>query len=93
MASDTGEAVVRLMWRGESGEDRYASVKTIDFSESGLRVRTPHRLEPRTFVTLLCESLGLRGAASVRFCTSQGSNYIVGLEFTNGMFRGKPTYD
>ena len=87
------DAMVRLMWRSESGDDQYASVKTIDFSESGLRIRTPHRLEPRTYVTLVCESLGLRGSACVRHCTRQGPGYIVGLEFAGGMFRSKPRYE
>jgi hypothetical protein len=90
---EVAAAILRLMWREESGEERYASVKAIDMSESGLRVLTPHALEPRTFVTLQCDALGLRGSASVRYCTRKGINYIAGLEFTGGMFRGKPTYD
>jgi PilZ domain len=85
----TNSAPVRIGWQDGQGMDKFINTRTVDISESGMRIEAPVPIENRTYVTLQCSALGLRGTASVRSCTRKGMQYVVGLEFSNG-FRLAP---
>ena len=78
-------AVVQLMWKDRFGNDKFANARTLDISESGMRVEMPEPLVERSYVVLRAESVGLRGQASVRSCSRTGSKYTIGLEFSGGL--------
>jgi PilZ domain len=78
-------ATVRLIWKDRAGVDKFINGRTVDISESGMRIEVPEPIEKRTYVTLQCSDLGLHGAASVRSCARKGMKYVVGLEFSGGL--------
>ena len=78
-------AKLRVYWQEPSGRENFALATTVDISESGLSILIPNRIEPRTYVQVKADSHPeLCGTASVRFCTRQGMNYNIGLEFGGG---------
>jgi hypothetical protein len=78
-------AVVQIMWKDRNGADKYANARTLDISESGMRIEVPEPLQERSYVTLRADKLKLNGTASVRTCIRKGTRYWVGLEFSVGM--------
>ena len=81
----TKSAAVQIVWRDRAGIDRFVNGRTVDISESGIRIEILEPIEKQTYVNLQCSALGLRGAASVRSCTRKGMKYAVGLEFGGGL--------
>ena len=73
------------MWKGRDGDDRYAYARTLDVSETGLRIQVPEPVPERSYVIFRGDSLALHGTASVRSCQLKGVKYVVGLEFSTGM--------
>ena len=76
---------VQIVWKDSAGVDKFVNGKTLDISASGMRVEVSDPIERRTYVTLQCTALALRGSASVRSCTRKGMKYVVGLEFSGGL--------
>jgi hypothetical protein len=77
---------VTVMWRDARGENKFANVRAVDISKSGIRLKMPEAPPLHTYVTLRAVKLGLVGNASVRYCLRKaGSNYAVGAEFTSGL--------
>lgn len=79
------KGTVRIAWQDSKGMDKFASVKSCDISESGMRIELPEAVEPRSLIIVQSRDLGIHGAASVRYCTRQGLTYVVGLEFAAGL--------
>ncbi len=78
-------APVELNWTDARGTEKFITGQIIDVSESGMRIRMREPLAKQTYVTLRADQIGLHGRASVRTCTKQGTNHVVGLEFAGGL--------
>jgi hypothetical protein len=76
---------VQLIWKDRQGVDRFMNGRTIDVSESGIRVELPEPIEKQTYVTLQSVRLGVHGSASVKSCVRKGMKYVAGLEFSAGL--------
>src|ERR1700689_1878387 len=77
---------VTLIWRDSRGDNKFATVRATDISESGMRLQMPEAPPVHTYVTLRATTLGLIGSASVRYCArTTASKYTVGAEFTAGL--------
>src|ERR1700687_4349177 len=84
-------AIVQIMWKDRSGNDKFTNAHTIDVSESGMRIEVTEPLPERSYVVVRVAKLTLHGAASVRSCVRKGIKYVAGLEFSAGMkFTPKP---
>jgi PilZ domain len=85
------QAVIEIIWKDHFGNDKFTKARTLDVSETGIRVQVPERIPERSYVTFRVDDLALHGTASVRSCNGKGLNYIVGLEFSAGMkWKPKP---
>jgi len=78
-------AIVQLVWKDHLGNEKYTKARTLDVSETGMRVEVPERIPERSYVTFRADELSLHGTGSVRSCQGKGLKYIVGLEFSTGM--------
>ncbi len=81
----THSASASLVWSDRGGGDKYINGRTVNVSESGLRIEVPEPIEKQTYVTVQCLALGLHGRASVRTCARKGTKYLLGLEFSAGL--------
>jgi hypothetical protein len=85
-------SIVQLIWKDQLGNEKYTKARTLDVSESGMRVEVPERIPERSYITFRADELSLHGTGSVRSCQGKGLKYIVGLEFSTGMkWKPKPT--
>jgi hypothetical protein len=78
-------SIVQLVWKDHLGNEKYTKARTLDVSESGMRVEVPERIPERSYITFRADELSLHGTGSVRSCQGKGLKYIVGLEFSTGM--------
>jgi hypothetical protein len=76
---------VKIMWCDASGNDKFAMATALDVSELGVRLKVPEPLRFQSCVTLQSVTLKIHGQASVRHCSSLGTNFAVGLEFGRGV--------
>lgn len=74
-----------ITWERPDGCVQVVQATLADRSESGIRVVTRERLEPRSYVQVQMRQLGLAGTASVRYCQRHGMRFAAGLEFMGGM--------
>jgi hypothetical protein len=81
---------VDVMWTDRQGHERFATARSIDICESGIRIQVPEALPERSFVRLRADRIGLAGSASVRSCVRKGTKFLVGLEFSGGMRWKRP---
>ncbi len=83
---------MHLAWKNQQGNEEYASGRTVDISEAGMRVDLSLPVKVGTYVNFRSENFSLHGSASVRSCVRKGSRHMVGLEFSGGM-KWKPKAD
>jgi len=84
-------SLIQLVWKDQLGNEKFTKARTLDVSESGLRLEVPERIPERSYVTFRVDELSLHGTASVRSCQGKGIKFIVGLEFSAGMkWKPKP---
>lgn len=77
---------VQVVWQDKLGRDKFATVRSVDISNLGIRLEMPEPLEARSIVTLNSQQLGLHGSGSVRYCTRKGGRkYVIGLECVGGL--------
>ncbi len=76
---------VDVMWTDRQGHERFATARSIDICESGIRIQVPEALPERSYVRLRADRIALAGSASVRSCVKKGTKFVVGLEFSGGM--------
>jgi hypothetical protein len=76
---------VRITWAPAGGLTQYVLCNAVDISESGLRINSTEALTVGQYVHLQMESVGLRGAASVRSCNRNSVRHEIGLEFSSGV--------
>ena len=81
----TTEVLVELTWKDRMGQEKFAKARSLDVSETGIRVEMPEALEKQNYVTLRSNALSLHGTASVRSCVRKGTKYLIGLEFSGGL--------
>jgi hypothetical protein len=70
---------VRLSWEDARGEVRFAQVKCIDVSESGMRIECPVPVAPGSRILLNAERIHISGAATVKHVARFGGKYILGV--------------
>jgi len=80
---------VGIMWLDAAGDEKFINAPVRNISASGVSLQIPEPVPVRSFVTLCADKLGIHGRASVRYCSRNGIQYSIGLEFTGGM-RWKP---
>jgi len=83
------EELIEVTWKDRYGQEKFVKARTLNVSESGMKIEMPEQLEKLAYVTFRSHALSLHGTASVRSCTRQGTKYLVGLEFSGGL-RWKP---
>ncbi len=84
-------SIVQLVWKDWLGNEKYTKARTLDISESGMRLEVPERIPERSYVTLRSDELSLHGTGSVKSCHGKGIKYVVGLEFSASMkWKPKP---
>lgn len=76
---------VDVMWTDRQGHERFATARSIDICESGIRIQVPEALPERSYVRLRADRIAFTGSASVRSCVKKGTKFVVGLEFSGGM--------
>jgi len=81
---------VDVMWTDRQGHERFATARSIDVCESGIRILVPEALPERSYVRLKADRIKLTGSASVRTCIKKGTKFVVGLEFSGGMTWKRP---
>jgi hypothetical protein len=81
---------VDVMWTDRWGHERFATARSVDICESGIRIQVPEALPERSFVRLRADKIGLAGSGSVRTCIKKGTKFVVGLEFSGGMKWKRP---
>jgi hypothetical protein len=81
----TNSAPASIVWNDRGGGDKFINGRTVNVSESGIRIEVPEPIEKQTYVTVQCLALGLHGRASVRSCARKGAKYLLGLEFSAGL--------
>lgn len=76
---------VKLRWQGTAGEAHFARGKILNCSDGGVCFELSEPIQPRCYVSFDAPELdraewGTGGA--VRYCSSKGAKYIVGLELS-----------
>ncbi|MBI4874323.1 MAG: PilZ domain-containing protein [Acidobacteria bacterium] len=84
------EERVEITWEEERGERCFTRGRCLDASASGLRLEILRRIPVRSYINFLFETSGFGGSGCVRFCTSRGMKYLVGVEFTSGLLLDEP---
>lgn len=62
----------------------------LEVCRNGLRVETPEAIPVSTEVSLRALSLGLTGRGIIRYCHPNDGKFLVGLEFTGGLYWRPP---
>ncbi len=83
------EQLIEVTWKDRYGQEKFVKARTLNVSQSGMKIEMPEPLEKLAYVTFRSSALSLHGTASVRSCTRQATKYLVGLEFSGGL-RWKP---
>jgi cytochrome c peroxidase len=78
-------SIVQIVWKDHLGNEKYTKARTLDVSQSGMRVEVPERIPERSYVTFRSDELSLQGTGSVRTCHGKGIKFVVGVEFSAGM--------
>ena len=74
-------AVYSICWQNGAGLMKSAEVRSLDFSNSGIRIRCACELVRGTTVYIECKNGHPRGYCTVRHCTLRDTDYTIGLEF------------
>jgi len=75
-------APVALRWREESGEAQFLHGTLLDYSEQGVRIELPERVEFQSFVLVAPQGkIQKAWAGKIRYCLTRQTKYIVGVEF------------
>ena len=79
------ETFLRVTWLDNNGDLKTDSARPIDVSETGMAVQLPERALLLSRVRLESNKGELLGHGKVRSCKLEGTNYIVGIEFTDAL--------
>lgn len=67
--------------------------KSVDVSESGMRVKLNERIPDQAYVSVRARTQNIHGSGSVRHCKPLGLGYAIGLEFSGGLIWKPPAVD
>jgi hypothetical protein len=73
------------LWADAPGHTRYVQAKSLDISQSGIRIEAPEPIAVSTSLWLRADSINLAGSAVVKHVSRHGSVYIVGLELSESV--------
>jgi hypothetical protein len=89
-AVDSGP--LQVAWLDLSGKMRVTRTRALNISEEGMAVQLPDAAMP-LMIRFQSERFKVKGAANVRFCRRAAGNYVVGLEFADGLRWRAPDID
>ncbi|MGA2132335.1 MAG: DnaJ domain-containing protein [Bryobacteraceae bacterium] len=75
-------AMFAISWQDARGQNRSVRARGMNVSKSGIRIESTEELDAGSTVNLQAERHDLAGRATVRNCTRRGSNFVIGLEFS-----------
>ncbi|HTQ56613.1 MAG TPA: DnaJ domain-containing protein [Bryobacteraceae bacterium] len=75
-------AMFAISWQDARGQNHSVRARGMNVSKSGIRIESTEELAHGATVTLQAEQHELAGRATVRNCTRRGSNFVIGLEFS-----------
>jgi hypothetical protein len=75
-------AMFAVVWQDARGQSRSIRARGLNVSKSGMRIESAEQLDPGAPVSVQAERHQLSGKAFVRNCTRRGSNFLIGLEFS-----------
>lgn len=75
-------AMFAVVWQDARGQSRSIRARGLNISKSGMRIESAEQIDPGAHVTVQAERHQLSGRAFVRNCTRRGSNFLIGLEFS-----------
>jgi hypothetical protein len=82
-AVDSG--VLQVFWLDTSGKMKMARTKALNISEGGMAIELPEAAAPLSLVRFESHKYKIVGSGAVRHCHRAGTNFIVGLEFSDGL--------
>ncbi len=71
-----------VSWQDARGQNRALRARGLNISKSGMRIEANEEINPGAPVSVQAERHELSGKAMVRNCSRRGSNYVIGLEFS-----------
>jgi hypothetical protein len=77
-------APMRISWENQ-GEQCFATARSIDLSEGGMRVEAMQQVPPGARILISAERIRLSCSASVRRTERCGGKCVLGLQFTQAI--------
>ena len=75
---------LEVSWLDLTGKMKTTRTRALNISEDGIAIQLPEPAMPLV-VRFVSERYKVKGAGSVKHCRRVGSQYVVGLEFTEGL--------
>jgi hypothetical protein len=77
--------ILKVSWLDVTGSMKMARTRALNISEGGIAIELPEAALPLSLIRFQSDKFNVRGAGYVRHCRREGSRYIVGLEFAEGL--------
>ena len=90
-ALDAG--TLKVSWLDVTGAMKMTRTRGLNISEGGIALQLPEAAMPQSLVRFQSDRFNVRGAGYVRHCRREGSRYIVGLQFAEGLHWVAPPGD
>jgi hypothetical protein len=84
--------VLEVSWINIAGKVETARTRALNVSEDGIALQLPTAAMPMR-VRFRSDRFKLCGVGAVRYCRRSGANYIVGVEFIEGLRWSPPSED
>jgi hypothetical protein len=82
-AVDSG--IMQVSWLDLTGTMKMTRTRALNISEGGMAVELPEGAMLQSLVRFQSDRFKIRGQGIVRHCRRDGSRFIAGLEFTEGL--------
>ena len=82
-ALDAG--TIKVSWLDVTGAMKMTRTRGLNISEGGIAIELPEAAMPLSLVQFQSDRFNIRGAGYVRHCRREGSRFVVGLEFAEGL--------
>jgi len=82
-ALDAG--TIKVSWLDVTGAMKMTRTRGLNISEGGIAIELPEAAMPLSLVRFQSDRFNIRGAGYVRHCRREGSRFVVGLEFAEGL--------
>jgi hypothetical protein len=90
-ALDAG--TIKVSWLDVTGSMKMTRTRGLNISENGIALELPEAALPMSLVRFQSDRFNVRGSGYVRHCRREGSKYVVGLEFAEGLHWTPPEGD